>query len=107
MASFDINSLFTNVPLEETIDINVKKLFGRKKKFKGFTKEEFRKLLCFAVKDSFFLFNGCYYEQLDGVAMGSPLGPTLANIFLCHWEEIWIKKMPLSISAHVLQQIYG
>ena len=31
-------------------------------------------------------------EQCDGVAMGSPLGPTLANIFLCDWEEIWIKK---------------
>ena len=26
--------------------------------------------------------------------MGSPLGPTIANIFLCHWEEIWIKKCP-------------
>ena len=32
MASFDIDSLFTNLPLEETIDICVKKLFGRKKK---------------------------------------------------------------------------
>ena len=27
--------------------------------------------------------------------MGSPLGPTLANIFLCHWEEIWLEKCPL------------
>ena len=44
--------------------------------------------------DSFFIFNGTYYKQVDGVAMGSPLGPTLANIFLCHWEEIWIKKCP-------------
>ena len=26
--------------------------------------------------------------------MGSPLGPTLANIFLCYWEEIWIQKCP-------------
>ena len=26
--------------------------------------------------------------------MGSPLGPTLANVFLCHWEEIWLKKCP-------------
>ena len=43
MASFDIDSLFTNVPLEETIDISVNKLFGRKKKYKGFTKENFRK----------------------------------------------------------------
>ena len=40
-------------------------------------------------------FNGTYYEQVDGVAMGSPLGPTLANIFLCHWEEIWLEKCPL------------
>ena len=94
MASFDIDSLFTNVPLDETIDIAVNKLFGRKKKYEGFSKEQFRTLLTLAVKNSFFLFNGTYYEQLDGVAMGSPLGPTIANIFLCHWEEIWIKKCP-------------
>tara|TARA_Y100000310_G_scaffold202746_1_gene202988 strand:- start:291 stop:1547 length:1257 start_codon:yes stop_codon:yes gene_type:complete len=94
MASFDIDSLFTNVPLDETIDICVKKLFGRKKKFQGFTRDNFRKLLCLAIKDSFFLFDGQYYEQVDGVAMGSPLGPTLANIFLCYWEEIWIEKCP-------------
>ena len=24
--------------------------------------------------------------------MGSPLGPTLANVFLCYWEEIWLQK---------------
>ena len=94
MASFDIDSLFTNVPLDETIDITVNKLFGKKKKYEGFSKEQFRKLLSLAVKNSFFLFNGTYYKQLDGVAMGSPLGPTIANIFLCHWEEIWIKKCP-------------
>ena len=46
------------------------------------------------MKDSFFLFDDIYYEQVDGVAMGSPLGPTLANIFLCYWEEIWIEKCP-------------
>ena len=94
MASFDIDSLFTNVPLDETIEISVKKLFGRNKKYKGFSRQQFKTLLSLAVKDSFFLFNGTYYEQVDGVAMGSPLGPTLANIFLCHWEEIWLKKCP-------------
>ena len=30
---------------------------------------------------SFFIFDQKYYKQYDGVAMGSPLGPTLANIF--------------------------
>ena len=94
MASFDVNSLFTNIPLDETIEICVKNLFGRKHKFKGFNKSEFRTLLQFAVKDNLILFNGKYYIQTDGVAMGSPLGPTFANIFLCYWEEIWLNKCP-------------
>ena len=95
MTSFDVDSLFTNIPLDETINICVKKLFGRKHKFKGFSRSQFKSLLEFAVKDNLILFNGKYYIQVDGVAMGSPLGPTLANIFLCHWEEIWLDKCPL------------
>ena len=92
MASFDIDSLFTNLPLDETIELCVRKTFKRKRKFKGLTRSEFKKLLEFATKDALILFNGKYYEQIDGVAMGSPLGPTLANVFLCHWEEIWLEK---------------
>ena len=63
MASFDIDSLFTNVPIDKTIDISIKKLFGRKKKYNGFSREQFKKLLGFAVKNLFFLFNGTYYEK--------------------------------------------
>ena len=98
MSSFDIDSLFTNIPLDETINICSDKLFKKKKKIKGLNKSEFTELLRLSVKNSFFLFNGQYFKQLDGVAMGSPLGPTLANIFLCHWEEIWIKKCPKQFS---------
>ena len=99
MSSFDVDSLFTNIPLDETIEICVKKLFGKnKRKFKGFTRAEFRQLLQFAVKDALILFNGKYYLQKDGVAMGSPLGPTLANIFLCHWEEVWLNNCPKQFS---------
>ena len=94
MSSFDIDSLFTNIPLDETIDIVAKKLFKNKKKVKGLSKKDFITLLNLTVKSSFFIFNDEYYKQLDGVSMGSPLGPTFANIFLCHWEEIWIKKCP-------------
>ena len=57
-------------------------------------KEQFKTLLEFAAKGSFFLFNGKFYVQDDGVAMGSPIAPAFANIFLCHWEEIWLKKCP-------------
>ena len=34
------------------------------------------------------------YEQVDGVAMDSPCGPTLANIFLCFCEEKWLSDCP-------------
>ena len=33
------------------------------------------------------MFNGKYYDQIDGVGMGSPLGPLFPNIFLSHHEQ--------------------
>jgi len=44
-------------------------------------------LLDTAAKNQLFLFNGNLYEQTDGVAMGSPLGPLLANVFMCSIED--------------------
>ena len=39
-----------------------------------------------------FLFNGINYYQIDGVAMGSPLGPVLANLFMGYHEKIWLEE---------------
>ncbi len=49
-----------------------------------------KKLFKFATSGTQFLFNGEYYDQVDGVAMGSPLAPTLANLFLGYYEGKWI-----------------
>ena len=87
MAGFDVTSLFTNIPLDETIDIISNCVFANAVRFHGLTRCEFRKLLCFAVKNCHFLFNGVLYQQIDGVAMGSPLGPLFANIFLSFHEK--------------------
>ena len=38
-------------------------------------------------KNQFFLFNNKYYKQVDGVGMGSPLGPALTNIFTGSFES--------------------
>ena len=70
MASFDVTSLFTNIPLDETIDIISNCIFANAVRFHGLTRCEFRKLLRFAVKNCHFLFNGVLYHQIDGVAMG-------------------------------------
>ena len=95
MVSFDVESLFANIPLDETINICVDRLYKRKKKVRGLLKRHFKQLLTLATKSSCFLFNGVYYSQLDGVAMGSPLGPTLANLFLAYHEEKWLNDCPV------------
>ena len=90
MVSFDVQSLFTNVPLSETIDIILNKLFPTEDTlFNGFDLNTFKKLLELAVVDTHFIFDGKIYKQVDGMAMGSPLGPTFANIFMCHLEELF------------------
>ena len=55
MASFDIQSLFTNIPLDETIDICLELLFNKKRKVKGMLKKYVTKLLMCAVKSSTFV----------------------------------------------------
>ena len=89
MCSLDVCSLFTNVPLDETIDIALDKLYSLSDP-PTLSRSVLQKLLEFATMKSHFLFDGQYYDQIDGVAMGSPLGPVLANIFMCHFEEKWV-----------------
>ena len=40
------------------------------------------------------MFNNKYYKQVDGVATRSPLGPALANIFMCSFESKWLRDCP-------------
>ena len=97
MASLDIEALFTNLPLDETLNICEELLFERNNLVKGLTRSEFRNLLELATKENLILFDDNYYRQIDGVAMGSPLGPTLANIFLSYHEKTWLPSAPESI----------
>ena len=95
MASFDIKSLFTNIPLEETIDIVSQNYFNSINQHRFFTRKFFEGLLNLSVKDILFLFNNQLFSQVDGVGMGNPLGPTFANLFLCHHETNWLNNCPL------------
>ena len=89
--SFDVSSLFTNDPLDETITILAKKAFTENW-FNEFYHLNIKEcdlvtLLQLATKDQLFQFEGNLYQQIDCVAMGSLLGPLMANAFLCSLEE--------------------
>ena len=60
-------------------------------KVNNLSKEECKQLLSLATKESCFMFDNEYYQQIDGVAMGSPLSPTFANAFLSYHEQTWLK----------------
>ena len=93
LTSFDIESLFTNIPLEK-LSTFVLTNFS-KTKLDNLTKESFRSLLELASLDSFFIFDGKYFRQNDGVDMGSTLGSNLVNMFLCHFQEQWMSGFPI------------
>ena len=81
LISFDVTSLFTNIPLSEAIDIAINLIFENSPDIK-FTKRELRKLFRIATSETHFTFNGSIFDQIDGVAMGFPLGPVLADLFM-------------------------
>ena len=61
----------------------------------GLSATFFKTILELSVLNSFFLFNNKFYQQLDGLGMGLPLGPTFANIFMCHYEQVWLADCPI------------
>ena len=82
MCSFDVCSLYTNVPLEETIEICCDVLFRSSLPKPTFPGSVFKHLINFAISSVEFSFNNIMYRQIDGVAIRSSLGPALANIFV-------------------------
>ena len=94
MANVDVESLFTNIPLEETIKNCVNDLFSNNFYSGKLSRKDLHDLLKLATTESSFIFDNKLYKQTEGVAMGSPLAPTLANAFLCHYEKNWLNECP-------------
>ena len=89
--SFDVVSLFTNVPLSETIDLICEKVYSPSSlKTPPFKKLFFKRMLKLAC-EGIFMYKNKFYKQSDGVAMGSPLGPSLANFFLGYLETTFFQ----------------
>ena len=69
------------------------------------TKKELKVLLLFATSQTDSLFNGKFYNEIDGVAMGSPLAPVLANIFMRFYEYKWLNEYNLNQPKFYLRYV--
>ena len=76
LVSFDVVSLYTCIPINEAMAV-INKL----------TDPDTAKLVELCLTSTFFSFEGEFYEQTCGVAMGSPLSPVVANLFMEDFES--------------------
>ncbi|CAF2134469.1 unnamed protein product [Rotaria magnacalcarata] len=105
MISFDVTSLFTKVPLSYTIGLILDKMYGPEHNCPTFIKQksdwcsrclnryDMKQLLETATSETHFSFNNEHYIQHNGVAMGSPLAPIIADIFMIHLENKLMQKL--------------
>ena len=63
MGSLDVDSLFTNITLEETINICTNLLYDKDDVIEGVNKPEFKNILSLATQESYFIFDEVLYKQ--------------------------------------------
>ena len=93
LVSFDVVSIFTNVPLKRTINIIVNRIYNDKLIETKIRKHTLKKLILDCCTKTTFSFNDKLYDQIDGVCMGSALGPVLANIIMTELERLVMPKL--------------
>ena len=87
MVLLDIDYVFTNISLDETINICIDLLFKQGNIDFGLNKKQMLEMHSIALKKSIILFDNKYYCQVYGVAKGPPFSPVVANIFLFHHKS--------------------
>lgn len=86
LTSFDITSMYTNIPITETINI-IKQQLQQQTDTPNSHIKETTNILKLITEQNYFTFDNQFYSQEDGLPMGSPVSGLLANIFLNHIEN--------------------
>ena len=96
MMSYDVKAPFTSVPIQPAINIIKKYLEeDRELQLRTFmTVNHITCLLEFCLKSTYFTFQGRFYEQMEGIAMGSPISPIAANLNTEDFEVTAINTSP-------------
>ena len=97
MVSYDVRALFTSVPIQLALNIMEKLLkedIGLQNRTTMSIKHNMD-LLEFCLRSTYFTYQGKYYQQVEGAAMGSPISPIVANLYMESFEV-----RPLSTSPN-------
>ena len=94
--SYDVTALFTSVPIQPVLNIIQQRLTKEQdlQKRTSMTIKQIISLLEFHLNSTNFVFQGQYYQQVEGAAMGSPLSPIVANIFMENFEKEALETAP-------------
>ena len=86
--SYDVKALFSSVPIQPVLNIIKNKLENDQQlqQRTSMSVSQITSLLEYCFRSTYFVFQGEYYEQLEGAAMGSPLSPIIANIYI--WRSL-------------------
>ena len=94
--SFDVESLFTNVPPQRSVNVILKRIYDDKLIHTDIEKNTMRKLTKDTCKRTAFRFYNTIYEQIDSVSMESPLAWVLANIIMTELENTVVQTLTTS-----------
>ena len=86
--TLDVSSLYTNIPLEESLEIMEKEFFPKTNCC--IPTEYLVKMLELILKCNNFTFNRKHFLPINGTAMGTRVAPTYSNLFMAHFEESYV-----------------
>ena len=89
LSSYDVSALFTSVPVDPALNI-IKDLLEKDHTLKErtvLTVSDIILLLEFCLKNTYFSFQGQFYEQVEGAAIGAPVSPIVANLYMEYLEQ--------------------
>ena len=90
MVSFDVRSLFTNVPIDEAIVV-IREMLNKDDTLEDRTSssvDTITELLSLSLKSTYFCYDGEFYNQKEGAAMGSPVSAVVANLYMIFLETL-------------------